>query len=45
MSSSSHTRTALWASIHLDGGVVQHIRIPIAVVPVTPEQAFLGLGA
>lgn len=42
---STHIRTSLWASIHLDGGAVQHVRIPLAVVTVTPAQAFLGLGA
>ena len=38
------TRTALWAQIRTEGAT-QHIRIPLAVVTVTPEQAFLGLGA
>lgn len=43
--SSTQNRTALWASIHHADGAVQHVRIPLAVVTVTPEQAFLGLGA
>jgi hypothetical protein len=37
--------SALWAEVHLAAGVVQHVRIPVAVVEVTPAQAFLGLGA
>jgi hypothetical protein len=42
--SSTPNRTALWTTIHSDGAV-QHVRIPLAVVTVTPAQAFLGLGA
>lgn len=34
--------SALWAEIHLDGGAVQHVRIPVRVVVVTPEQVLLG---
>lgn len=37
--------TAVWAEIHLGWGAVQHVRIPVSVVVVTPAQALLGLGA
>jgi hypothetical protein len=37
--------TALWGSVLLPDGAVLHVRIPVAVVPVTAAQAFLGLGA
>lgn len=37
--------SAIWSEILLAGGVVQHVRIPVAVVLVTPAQAALGLGA
>lgn len=33
---------AIWSEIHLPAGIVQHVRIPIAVVVVTPEQLALG---
>lgn len=38
---------AIWAQVPLAGPVsgVQHVRIPVSVVVVTPEQARLGLGA
>lgn len=38
---------AIWATIPLEGpvGGVQHVRVPVSLVTVTPQQAFLGLGA
>lgn len=39
------TMSAIWSEIVLAGGIVQHVRIPLSVVVVTPEQALLGLGA
>lgn len=42
---SSRSSAALWASVHHADGVVQHLRIPLTIVTVTPAQAFLGLGA
>lgn len=37
--------SAIWCEVLLVGGAVQHVRMPVSVVTVTPEQAFLGLGA
>jgi hypothetical protein len=37
--------SAVWGEVHLAGGAVQHVRMTVAVVSVTPEQAYLGLGA
>lgn len=39
--------STIWADVPLEGSIggVLHIRIPIRVVIVTPEQAVLGLGA
>jgi hypothetical protein len=36
---------AIWAEVLLVGGAVQHVRMPLSVIIVTPEQAFLGLAA
>jgi hypothetical protein len=43
--SSTQNRTALWTSVLLDDGAIKHVRTPVAIVTVTPAQAFLGLGA
>lgn len=39
--------SALWAEVPLEGpvGGVQHVSVPVSLVTVTPQQAFLGLGA
>lgn len=33
---------AVWSRIILDGGVVQHVRIPVAVVEVSLADVMLG---
>lgn len=34
---------AIWSELHLEGGAVQHVRIPVSVVVATPEQVLLGI--